>query len=149
MDVSVPRTKLTPGAEDGMIPLEMIEQLRYGLAQYYPELAKKDFVSTRLCWYCDTKSDEWLIDYHPDFDNLVVATGDCGHAFKFTPIIGREILKLIEGKLEPEYKTMWSWAESGNPTLGEHPRHGGKRKPLKLDELAKADDLKAPVSVTA
>lgn len=159
----MPRTKLTEGAEDGMIPREMIQQLRDGLARYYPDLAKKDFASTRLCWYCDTKSDEWLIDFHPDFDNLVVATGDCGkyphlscqrrtdkagHAFKFTPIIGREILALIQGKLDPEYKAMWSWDESGKGTLGEHPRHGGTRKELKLDELAKPDDLKAPTGVT-
>jgi hypothetical protein len=28
--------------------------------------------------YCDTHTGDWLIDYHPDFDNLVVATGDSG-----------------------------------------------------------------------
>ena len=49
--VSVPRTKLTPGAEDGMIPLKMLHELRKGLGEVYPELAKKSFISTRLCWY--------------------------------------------------------------------------------------------------
>jgi hypothetical protein len=28
--------------------------------------------------YCDTHTGDWLIDYHPDLDNLVVATGDSG-----------------------------------------------------------------------
>jgi hypothetical protein len=28
--------------------------------------------------YCDTVTGDWLIDYHPDFDNLVVASGDSG-----------------------------------------------------------------------
>ena len=48
--VSIPRTKLTPGAEDGAIPKEMVVALRQGLRGIYPELAEKDFVSTRLCW---------------------------------------------------------------------------------------------------
>jgi sarcosine oxidase/L-pipecolate oxidase len=95
--VSVPRTKLTPGAEDGMIPLYMIGKLREGLAEIYPEMMKFDFTSTRLCWcvfrwkkailstadmmvirYMDTITGDWLIDYHPDFDNLVLATGGSG-----------------------------------------------------------------------
>lgn len=47
---SVPRTKLTPGAEDGMIPKEMLARLRAGLGEHLPEFKNRDFVSTRLCW---------------------------------------------------------------------------------------------------
>ena len=50
-DTSVPRTKLTPGAEDGMIPRRMLKTLRRELRRVYPELGEKDFVYTRLCWY--------------------------------------------------------------------------------------------------
>jgi hypothetical protein len=53
-DTSVPRTKLTPGAEDGMIPLRMLRTLRRELRRVYPELGEKDFVYTRLCWYVFT-----------------------------------------------------------------------------------------------
>jgi sarcosine oxidase/L-pipecolate oxidase len=49
--VSVPRTKLTKGAEDGAIPKEMVDELRKGLRDIFPELAEKDFEGTRLCWY--------------------------------------------------------------------------------------------------
>jgi sarcosine oxidase/L-pipecolate oxidase len=48
--VSIPRTKLTPGAEDGCIPKAMVEELREGLRDIFPELAEKDFEGTRLCW---------------------------------------------------------------------------------------------------
>jgi sarcosine oxidase/L-pipecolate oxidase len=84
-NISVPRTKLTPGAEDGMIPLAMLHKLRSGLSEIYPELAAKEFTSTRICWYCDTFTGDWLIDYHPDFENLVLATGGSGmyHTWRF------------------------------------------------------------------
>ncbi len=49
--ISTPRTALTPGAEDGFIPKEMVRKLREGLGRLYPKLAKeKPFDSTRLCW---------------------------------------------------------------------------------------------------
>jgi hypothetical protein len=28
--------------------------------------------------YCDTVSGDWLIDYHPDYENLIIASGDSG-----------------------------------------------------------------------
>jgi sarcosine oxidase/L-pipecolate oxidase len=95
--VSVPRTKLTPGTEGtGAIPADAVRAIRAFLKDTYPELAKKPFVDTRMCWYCDTVSGDWLIDYHPEYENLVLATGGSGHAFKFAPNIGREVLKIIE-----------------------------------------------------
>jgi hypothetical protein len=80
--VSVPRTIMTPGAEDGMIPKKMVKDLRDGLRSVFPKLAEKDFFATRLCWYADTPDGDWLIDWHPGKEGLLLATAGCGHAFK-------------------------------------------------------------------
>jgi sarcosine oxidase/L-pipecolate oxidase len=48
--VSVPRTMMTPGVEEDMIPGEMVRQLRQALREVYLELADRPFVKTRLCW---------------------------------------------------------------------------------------------------
>ncbi|KAK8864583.1 hypothetical protein IAR55_001833 [Kwoniella newhampshirensis] len=160
--VSVPRTKLTPGAEDGAIPKVMLEKIKKGLSEVYPELRKKDFVMTRLCWYCDTVTGDWLIDYHPDYTNLVLATGGSGHAFKFAPNIGREILKVIEHRGSPEYKDRWAFdapkamvepKEEKGDVSADGPQttdagadvRAGQRKLLVLDELITAQDLIAAV----
>lgn len=37
---------------------------------------------TRMCWYSDTLDENFLIDFHPDFDNVLVASGDSGHGLK-------------------------------------------------------------------
>ncbi|WWC70016.1 uncharacterized protein I206_103960 [Kwoniella pini CBS 10737] len=160
--VSVPRTKLTPGGESGAIPLDSLRGLREGLREVYPELAKKDFLTTRLCWYCDTITGDWLIDYHPDYDNLVIASGDSGHAFKFTPVIGREILKVVEKNPSPEYSEKWSFnyvenllkreskkqisdVDVENPELakGGADVRAGQRKVLDVNDLVKPQDLLA------
>jgi sarcosine oxidase/L-pipecolate oxidase len=80
--ISVPRTILTPGGEGGFIPLDMLKRLRSHLCSVYPDLGKRDFVATRLCWYLDTPDGDWLIDWHPKKENLLFATAGCGHAFK-------------------------------------------------------------------
>src|SRR5271154_4415679 len=51
----------------------------------------------------------FLIDYHPSCDNLFIATGGSGHAFKFFPVIGEKVLAAIERRLDPELKNLWSW----------------------------------------
>lgn len=136
--VSVPRTKLTPGAENGAIPVEAVRKIRQHLADHYPELAKKPFVDTRLCWYCDTVTGDWLIDYHPDYENLVIATGGSGHAFKFAPNIGREILAIIERNGDAEFRDRFSFSPSEN--VGADVRNG-VRKEIVVNDLATTTDL--------
>ena len=58
-DVSVPKTKLTPGFEDGFIPEEIVPVLRKLFREQYPKLGEKPFVQSRMCWYCDTPSGDW------------------------------------------------------------------------------------------
>ncbi|WFD33822.1 hypothetical protein MCUN1_000642 [Malassezia cuniculi] len=51
--------------------------------------------ATRICWYCDTRDENFLIDFHPLVDGLLVASGDSGHGFKFLPVLGRLIMSRL------------------------------------------------------
>lgn len=62
-----------------------------------------------------------------------------GHAFKFTPIIGREILQIIQRKGDPQYTRRWAFG--GSPNADADERYG-VRQLLKEEELAEAADLK-------
>ena len=84
---------------------------REALEELIPWLAKRDFDRTRICWYTDTTKGDFIIDYHPSFDGLFVATGGSGHAFKFMPVIGRRIADAIQRRLDISYQQLWSWPE--------------------------------------
>ncbi|KAG7527689.1 hypothetical protein FFLO_06676 [Filobasidium floriforme] len=147
--ISAPRTILTPGAADGFIPKRQVQILRHELSKVFPRLAEeKDFVATRLCWYTDTPDSNWLIDWHPEMDGLLLATAGCGHAFKFLPNIGREILARIEGTLSPEFAHKWRFEGRAfadrDPSSDADIRGGGAgRKKLVPEELAERRDLRA------
>jgi sarcosine oxidase/L-pipecolate oxidase len=44
---------------------------------------------------------------------VAVCSGGSGHGFKFLPILGREVVKILEGKGgETVYGNMWKWRSS-------------------------------------
>ncbi|RMZ84508.1 hypothetical protein DV737_g1141, partial [Chaetothyriales sp. CBS 132003] len=64
------RTNFAP--EDG------VQRLRQGLQQILPELSSREFDRTAVCWYTDTPTGDFIMDFHPDHPNLFLATGGSG-----------------------------------------------------------------------
>ncbi|KAK2012236.1 FAD dependent oxidoreductase [Colletotrichum eremochloae] len=76
-----------------------------------PAIHNRPFVQTRLCWYTDTQSGDFLVCHHPEAKNLFVATGGSGHGFKFLPVLGREIVNVLEGRGDEVFTEKWRWRE--------------------------------------
>jgi glycine/D-amino acid oxidase-like deaminating enzyme len=77
------------------------ENLRKFLSWAFPALAEAPIVYTRVCMYCETHDGNFWIARDPERERLVVATGDCGHGFKFAPVLGEIIADAVEGKSNP------------------------------------------------
>ncbi|OAA67950.1 FAD dependent oxidoreductase [Niveomyces insectorum RCEF 264] len=94
------------------IPAEGAADLRRGLRAMVPlaGLADRPFLRTRLCWYTDTPTADFLVDYHPDVGGLFVATGGSGHAFKFLPVLGDAVVACVLGERPAAFGTKWAWA---------------------------------------
>ncbi|KAJ5918142.1 FAD dependent oxidoreductase [Penicillium verhagenii] len=59
-------------------------------------IACRPFAKIRRCWYTDTPSTDFIIDYHPSSQGtLFVASGGSDHAFKFLPVIGDKVTGII------------------------------------------------------
>lgn len=100
-----------PAAQFSPIPAEGEKACREFLRESIPWLGGRAFSATRLCWYTDTPTGDFLIDYHPQYEGLFLATGGSGHGFKFLPVLGDKIVAAIEGILEEELAVLWRWRD--------------------------------------
>jgi glycine/D-amino acid oxidase-like deaminating enzyme len=98
---------------DKVVPAEMDELFIDFLADTFPALASSPIVQRRLCLYCDSWDGDFWIDWDPEREGLLVATGGSGHGFKFAPLIGSVISDRIEGKPNT-WESRFRWR-----TLGE------------------------------
>ena len=117
--LSVPKTAYTTERETN-IPLSALNAVKDFISTYMPELTPLGIHATRLCWYTDSIDNSFMIDYAPSRPNLMVCSGGSGHGFKFLPILGREVVKIVEGREKNVYARMWRWRvpEEGAQTNG-------------------------------
>ena len=48
------------------------------------------------CYYTNTKSEDFLIDWSDEHENILIVSACSGHGFKFSPIIGQIVADLLE-----------------------------------------------------
>jgi glycine/D-amino acid oxidase-like deaminating enzyme len=80
------------------------------LRETFPALAEAPVHSNRVCLYCDTFEGAFWITHDRQFEGLVVAAGDSGHAFKFTPVLGELIADVVEQK-DNDWAHRYAWRE--------------------------------------
>ena len=80
------------------MPPDEEEKYRAFLRGTFPALADAPVHSNRVCLYCDTFDGAFWITQDEQHAALVVAAGDSGHAFKFTPVLGEIIADVVESK---------------------------------------------------
>lgn len=81
-----------------VMPAGEEEKYRAFLRETFPALADAPVHSNRVCLYCDTFDGAFWITHDEEIEGLVVAAGDSGHAFKFTPVLGEIIADVVEEK---------------------------------------------------
>lgn len=102
-----------PADDFETLPAEGETACRDMLKDTVPWLGERAFCHTRLCWYMDTPTGDFLVDWHPRYEGLFLATGGSGHGFKFLPVLGEKIMDGIEGRLEKELGELWAWPRRG------------------------------------
>jgi len=67
-------------------------------ARRFPGLKDAPLVEHRVCQYENTSNEDFLIDRHPDHENVWLVGGGSGHGFKHGPALGSYVSKkIIEG----------------------------------------------------
>jgi glycine/D-amino acid oxidase-like deaminating enzyme len=96
-----PGREMSPDSPERVVTKEEENQMRHFLSDSFPALADSPIVFTRICFYCDTHDGNFWIAPDPERPGLLIAAGDCGHGFKFAPVLGEIIADAVEGKSNP------------------------------------------------
>jgi monomeric sarcosine oxidase len=84
-----------PDTQSRIVSPKATEEIRNFVARRFPALRGAPIVETRVCQYENTSSGDFLIDRHPELDNVWFAGGGSGHGFKHGPVIGQYVTARI------------------------------------------------------
>jgi glycine/D-amino acid oxidase-like deaminating enzyme len=79
-----------------------VAEARAFLAERFPGLAAAPVVESRVCQYENTSNGDFLIDRHPELENVWLVGGGSGHGFKHGPAVGEQVCGLMDGRVEAE-----------------------------------------------
>ena len=86
-----------PDVSDRWIAPEHHDRPRQILRRHFPDLAEAPINETRACHYESSVDSNFIIDTHPDLDNVWLAGGGSAEAFKFGPVLGDYIAHRVLG----------------------------------------------------
>jgi sarcosine oxidase len=87
--------RFDPDTGTRVVAESSIHYLRTYLREHIPQLEHAPIVETRVCQYENTWNGDFLIDRHPDFENVWIAGGGSGHGFKHGPALGEYLSERI------------------------------------------------------
>ena len=91
------RSQPDPDTSERWIPGEYLDSVRNVLRDHFPDLAEQPLVESRACHYESSQSGEWIIDRHPEWENVWFAGAGNAEGFKFGPLYGDYIAARILG----------------------------------------------------
>jgi glycine/D-amino acid oxidase-like deaminating enzyme len=90
-----------------------IREARAYVAERFPALGNSPMTETRVCQYENTSNGDFLLDRHPDFENVWLAGGGSGHGFKHGPAVGEYLAARLTGTSSPPVEPRFSFASKG------------------------------------
>ena len=82
---------------DRWIPEEFHEAPHRVVERYFPELVGQPISETRACHYEGSVTRNFIIDRHPEWENVWLAGGGSAESFKQGPVLGEYIAKRVLG----------------------------------------------------
>ena len=73
---------------------ENIEDLHNFLTEHF-HLPIKRLHSAEHCLYTNTQTEDYILDFHPSSENIVIGAGFSGHGFKLGPLTGRILAEML------------------------------------------------------
>jgi monomeric sarcosine oxidase len=84
---------------------ETFSEVRGYLARRFPALRNAPLVGSEVCQYENTSNGDFLIDRHPEMQDVWLVGGGSGHGFKHGPALGEHVARLVgeDGAVEERF----------------------------------------------
>jgi len=82
-----------PDAVDRSIRAADVQAVREAIERYIPD-GCGPVLAARTCIYTNTSDGHFIVDHHPEHDNVTIACGFSGHGFKFVSVMGQVLADL-------------------------------------------------------
>src|SRR6266849_8365301 len=90
--------RVDPDTQSRLASAEGAAEARRFVEQRFPALCGAPIVETRVCQYENTWNGDFLIDRHPEIENVWFVGGGSGHGFKHGPALGEYVAgQLLDG----------------------------------------------------
>jgi monomeric sarcosine oxidase len=93
-------SEFDPDTGDRVVTSEGLAEVRQCLERRLPALKDAPVTEARVCQYENTSNGDFLIDLHPEFENVWLVGGGSGHGFKHGPVVGEYVAARIAGSNE-------------------------------------------------
>ena len=94
--------RVDPDTQSRLVSQQSAEEILRYVARRFPVLRDAPIVETRVCQYENTSSGDFLVDRHPEIENVWFAGGGSGHGFKHGPAVGEYVAGQLLDETKPE-----------------------------------------------
>jgi sarcosine oxidase len=93
-----PTGQVDPDTLERVAAPERLTRGRDYIAHRFPAMAGAPLLETRVCQMESPSNNHFIIDRHPAFENVWIASGGGGHGFKHGPMVGEYVADRITGR---------------------------------------------------
>ncbi|MFZ0538952.1 MAG: FAD-dependent oxidoreductase, partial [Candidatus Sulfotelmatobacter sp.] len=97
-----------PTSGERVVSQTTLKRVREYIAFRFPAMKNAPLIETRVCQYEQTPDGNFILDRHPQIDNVWLVGGGSGHGFKHGPAIGELMAELV--LKDGEVKSLWRLA---------------------------------------
>ncbi|MGC2059468.1 MAG: FAD-dependent oxidoreductase [Candidatus Sulfotelmatobacter sp.] len=97
-----------PTTGERVVSQATLKRVREYIAHRFPAMKNAPLIETRVCQYEQTPDSNFILDRHPQIDNVWLLGGGSGHGFKHGPALGELMAELVlkDGEPEPVWRLL-------------------------------------------
>lgn len=92
---------IDPSTMEREISQEKLSAARAYMRMRFPAMADSPLLESRVCQYENSTDHNFILDHHPEAENVWIVGGGSGHGFKHGPVIGEMVADAVLDKKAP------------------------------------------------